>query len=357
MLGKKVADFTAAATGGDVQAVGPQGRDGRALLLPEGQHARLHDRRRAVPRRVHGSSARPARSSSACSRDSLKSHEGFKAKMSFPFELLSDADEKLCAAVRRHQDEEHVRQAGARHRAQHVRDRRRRQARARVARRQGARATSTKCSTSSRRCDSTDRRAVGTAAVLFPPQSLRRSRGFRPQALVSMRVHEASISTRGRGRFDRPLPLGGPWSNASCAPPHPRCTSSPPASRPRPASASATKLFVLDTNVLMHDPDEPVPLRGARHLPADAHARGARQQQEGHDRSRAQRAPGEPLPRRARDGARRDRREHREGHSARRASRAARRPAGCSCRPRAIATDAAGVARRRQGGQPDPRAS
>jgi peroxiredoxin Q/BCP len=30
------------------------------------------------------------------SRDSLKSHETFKAKMGFPFELVSDADEKLC---------------------------------------------------------------------------------------------------------------------------------------------------------------------------------------------------------------------------------------------------------------------
>jgi peroxiredoxin Q/BCP len=30
------------------------------------------------------------------SRDSLKSHEGFKAKMKFPFELLSDADEQVC---------------------------------------------------------------------------------------------------------------------------------------------------------------------------------------------------------------------------------------------------------------------
>jgi peroxiredoxin Q/BCP len=30
------------------------------------------------------------------SRDSLKSHEGFKAKMKFPFELLSDAKEELC---------------------------------------------------------------------------------------------------------------------------------------------------------------------------------------------------------------------------------------------------------------------
>ena len=31
-----------------------------------------------------------------CSRDSLKSHENFKAKMAFPFELISDADEALC---------------------------------------------------------------------------------------------------------------------------------------------------------------------------------------------------------------------------------------------------------------------
>ena len=30
------------------------------------------------------------------SRDSLKSHEGFKAKMKFPFELLSDAEESVC---------------------------------------------------------------------------------------------------------------------------------------------------------------------------------------------------------------------------------------------------------------------
>ena len=30
------------------------------------------------------------------SRDSLKSHESFKAKFSFPFKLLSDADERAC---------------------------------------------------------------------------------------------------------------------------------------------------------------------------------------------------------------------------------------------------------------------
>jgi peroxiredoxin Q/BCP len=32
------------------------------------------------------------------SRDSLASHEKFKAKFAFPFELLSDPDEKACAA-------------------------------------------------------------------------------------------------------------------------------------------------------------------------------------------------------------------------------------------------------------------
>jgi peroxiredoxin Q/BCP len=32
------------------------------------------------------------------SRDTLKSHESFKAKFDFPFELLSDPDEVLCSA-------------------------------------------------------------------------------------------------------------------------------------------------------------------------------------------------------------------------------------------------------------------
>ena len=32
------------------------------------------------------------------SRDSIKSHENFKAKLSFPFELLSDTEEEACKA-------------------------------------------------------------------------------------------------------------------------------------------------------------------------------------------------------------------------------------------------------------------
>lgn len=34
------------------------------------------------------------------SRDSLKSHANFKEKQCFPFELISDSDEKLCALFR-----------------------------------------------------------------------------------------------------------------------------------------------------------------------------------------------------------------------------------------------------------------
>lgn len=34
------------------------------------------------------------------SRDSVRSHEGFKAKLGFPFDLLSDAQETVCAQFR-----------------------------------------------------------------------------------------------------------------------------------------------------------------------------------------------------------------------------------------------------------------
>ena len=69
--------------------------------------------------------------------------------------------------------------------------------------------------------------------------------------------------------------------------------------KPRTVPTGPARLFVLDTNVLMHDPMSPVPLRGTRRLPADDHAGGTRQPQERHERGGAQRAPGQPRPRRA----------------------------------------------------------
>ena len=47
-------------------------------------------------RDLHGEFQRAGVAVFGISRDSLASHEGFRRKMSFPFELLSDAEEKAC---------------------------------------------------------------------------------------------------------------------------------------------------------------------------------------------------------------------------------------------------------------------
>ncbi|HTP94408.1 MAG TPA: peroxiredoxin [Burkholderiales bacterium] len=49
-------------------------------------------------RDLHADYARLGCAIYGVSRDSVKSHESFKAKMGFPFELLSDADEQACRA-------------------------------------------------------------------------------------------------------------------------------------------------------------------------------------------------------------------------------------------------------------------
>jgi peroxiredoxin Q/BCP len=67
----------------------------RHLLLPEGQHARLHHRGRRVPRPARGVRARGC-AVFGVSRDSLKSHDGFKAKLGLPFELVADTGESAC---------------------------------------------------------------------------------------------------------------------------------------------------------------------------------------------------------------------------------------------------------------------
>ena len=73
-------------------------------------------------------------------------------------------------------------------------------------------------------------------------------------------------------------------------------------------------------------PDVAVPLRGARHLPADDHAGGTRRPQEGHERSGAQRAPGQPRPRCA--GRRRRQRQRRHRRPASRCPSTGHREAG-----------------------------
>ena len=97
MLGKKVSDFSIPATGDTTFRLSEHKghpvvlyfypKDNTPGCTTEGEQFRdLYKQFAKLDAVVAG-----------VSRDSIKSHEGFKAKMGFPFPLLSDADEKLCA--------------------------------------------------------------------------------------------------------------------------------------------------------------------------------------------------------------------------------------------------------------------
>ena len=98
MLGKPVPDFSLPSTGGSSFRLSDQ--RGKRLVLyfypkdntpgctTEGvDFGARHKEFKRLGCEVYG-----------VSRDSLKSHEGFKAKMKFPFELLSDPDEAACSS-------------------------------------------------------------------------------------------------------------------------------------------------------------------------------------------------------------------------------------------------------------------
>lgn len=96
MLGKPVPDFSLAATGGTTFRLSDARGSKLALYFyPKDntpgcttEGADFRDRHKAFKRagcEVYG-----------VSRDSVKSHVGFKAKMQFPFDLLSDPDEEVC---------------------------------------------------------------------------------------------------------------------------------------------------------------------------------------------------------------------------------------------------------------------
>jgi peroxiredoxin Q/BCP len=96
MLGKPVPDFSVPSTGGSTfRSTKERGkklvlyfypRDNTPGCTTEG--ADFRDR--------HPEFAKAGCKVYGISRDPLKSHEGFKAKMKFPFELLSDEDESVC---------------------------------------------------------------------------------------------------------------------------------------------------------------------------------------------------------------------------------------------------------------------
>lgn len=95
-LNRVVADFTSEATGGkQIRLKDLRGKNVVLYFYPkdstpgctlEGQDFRdLYARFKRQKAVILG-----------VSRDSMKSHENFKAKQEFPFDLLSDPDEKLC---------------------------------------------------------------------------------------------------------------------------------------------------------------------------------------------------------------------------------------------------------------------
>jgi len=95
-IGKKVANFSAPATGEKTLSLSDfKGRNLVIYFYPkdatpgctlEGQNFRdLYPEFEKADTAILG-----------VSRDGLKQHENFKAKQSFPFDLLSDADEALC---------------------------------------------------------------------------------------------------------------------------------------------------------------------------------------------------------------------------------------------------------------------
>jgi peroxiredoxin Q/BCP len=95
MLGKKVADFSVAATGGIFKLSEHKGHPVVVYFYPKDNTPGCTTEG-AQFRDLHRKFAKAGAVVAGVSRDSLKSHENFKAKMGFPFELISDADEKLC---------------------------------------------------------------------------------------------------------------------------------------------------------------------------------------------------------------------------------------------------------------------
>jgi len=97
MLGKQVEDFALPSTDGATFRVAE--RRGRNLVLffyPKDNTPGC-TAEAAQFRDLHKEFARSGCEVCGISRDSIRSHAGFKAKLGLPFELLSDGDEAVCA--------------------------------------------------------------------------------------------------------------------------------------------------------------------------------------------------------------------------------------------------------------------
>lgn len=93
--GKSVPAFTAQATGGEFSSAAQAGRILVMYFYPKDNTPGCTTESAAF-RDACAAFGKAGATIVGISRDSIKSHEGFKAKLELPFELISDADEALC---------------------------------------------------------------------------------------------------------------------------------------------------------------------------------------------------------------------------------------------------------------------
>ena len=96
MLGKPVTDFSLPSTGGATFRLSEQRGNKLVLYFYPKDNTPGCTLEGAGFRDAHKDFKRAGCEVYGVSRDSLASHEKFKEKMKFPFELLSDADELAC---------------------------------------------------------------------------------------------------------------------------------------------------------------------------------------------------------------------------------------------------------------------
>jgi peroxiredoxin Q/BCP len=94
-IGRKVPDFSAASTGGEVRLSTLKGRKLVLFFYPKDNTPGCTNEAGDF-RDLHAAFAEAGAVVLGVSRDSLKSHEGFKGKLGLPYELVSDPDEALC---------------------------------------------------------------------------------------------------------------------------------------------------------------------------------------------------------------------------------------------------------------------
>ncbi|HHO68815.1 MAG TPA: peroxiredoxin [Gammaproteobacteria bacterium] len=94
-VGRKVPDFSAESTGGTFRLSDHKGKNVVLYFYPKDNTSGC-TREGEDFRDNHAKFRRNKTVVVGVSRDSLKSHENFKAKYDFPFDLISDPDETLC---------------------------------------------------------------------------------------------------------------------------------------------------------------------------------------------------------------------------------------------------------------------